>query len=112
PGDHGSVVVQRFAEDRDDEPQRQRDQRDGGDTLHPPVAGAITCRAAAQHLAQWRAQAHGPPAGGAMAVHPIQTSKAVSTSAATMTNHPLRRAWALSSPRPVSQTMWRIPLQK
>ena len=56
---HRVVGLQRLAEQRNDEPRRERQQRDGGDTLHPPVADALAGGAAAETLAKRSAQAHG-----------------------------------------------------
>ena len=61
----------------------QRHQRDGGDALRPPVADALAGRAAAEHLAERRAQAHGATARQRR--QPSHTTSAVSSNAATIT---------------------------
>src|SRR5690349_1463254 len=97
--------MQLQAEDGPGEPRGERQQRNGRDPLHPPVADALARRAAAEHLAERTAQAHAATPGARLkARQPSQTATAVMSSAATMTTAPLRRACARSRPRPVSQT--------
>ncbi len=102
---HRRVIERRQREQRDDEPDGERDERDRGQALDPPVMRALFRRAVAEHAAERTTQAHAAPCSGEGPRKQRGEHRRTRRQRAT---HSICD-WRFSMTRPVSQTRCRMP---
>src|SRR5690606_35464227 len=109
PGDGALIVGRRQADDREDGPDGQRDQRDGAHALADPMAGAVAGGAQTAGAGERRAET-GHQSAPVMAAMTQTTTVATTVKANTATA--LALADLMSRPAPASQNRCRTPLAR